>query len=66
MTEKFRQKVLHDRLVDTAKYRYIAEDEAVATENGMVYRTTIKRLPLESLDTTAAIDGWETVLTIEC
>lgn len=44
-----------ERIVDTRKYRYII-DEDIRLE-----RPLIKRLPIEDLDTTAAIDGWEVV-----
>ena len=57
MTEKFLQKVLAWGTVDTRKYRYnVREDNQ---------DLIIERLPLEYLDTTRAIDGWEEVKRIE-
>lgn len=41
---------------DTAKYRYIYKE--------FPDRAEIRKLPLSQLDTTAAIDGWETVMVI--
>lgn len=49
MTKKFIKKVQAKGIVDTKKYRYV--------ERGQY----IKRLPLDYLDTTRAIDGWEIV-----
>lgn len=53
MTKKFEKKVINQKIVDTSKYRYIYE----------VYsnRAEIKRLPINYLDMTDAINGWETV-----
>lgn len=57
MTKTFIEKVKNERVVDTRKYRYILD--------GTVDKTPcIKRLPINHLDTTAAIDGWETVATL--
>ena len=53
MTKNFEQKVTYYGSVDTRNYRYI-----YVIRNEAAY---IKRLQLELLDTTAAIDGWETV-----
>lgn len=53
MTRTFERKVINNGIIDTRNYRYIY----VA---GNIF-ACIKRLPLELLDTTAAIDGWETV-----
>ena len=47
----------NERVVDTRKYRYILDDVVGKTP-------CIKRLPKIDLDTTAAIDGWETVATL--
>lgn len=52
MTKHFFERVKNERLVDTRKYRYIVKDGK------------IMRLPVSDLDTTAAIDGWETVATL--
>lgn len=56
MTQKFIDRVLSERTVDTAKYRYIVKD--------FNDRREIQRLPITDLDTTAAIDGWDTVAVI--
>ena len=53
MTKNFEQKVIYYGSVDTRNYRYI-----YVIRNEAAY---IKRLPLDLLDTNAAIDGWETV-----
>ena len=57
MTKSFMERVKNERVVDTRKYRYALD--------GVVGKTPcIKRLPINDLDTTAAIDGWETVTTL--
>lgn len=48
---------MRELIVDTRKYRYICADCCDHSE--------IRRLPLEYLDTTAALDGWETVQIID-
>ena len=48
---------MRELIVDTRKYRYICAD--------CCDRSEIRRLPLEYLDRTAALDGWETVQIIE-
>lgn len=53
MTKNFEQKVINNGSIDTRNYRYIYVAGNISA--------CIKRLPLELLDTTAAIDGWETV-----
>ena len=55
MKKEFWERVKRERIVDTRKYRYII-DEDIRLE-----RPWITRLPIEDLDTTAAIDGWEVV-----
>ena len=55
MKKEFWERVKRERRLDTRKYRYII-DEDIRLE-----RPLIKRLPIEDLDTTAAIDGWEVV-----
>ena len=55
MKKEFWERVKRERIVDTRKYRYII-DEDIRLE-----RPLIKRLPIEDLDTTSAIDGWEVV-----
>lgn len=53
MKKEFIEKVIREGIVDTKDYRYICKGN------------TIKRLPIASLDTTTAIDGWETVYTMD-
>lgn len=55
MKKKFLERVMRERMVDTRKYRYL-----FATKNG---KAEVIRLPLEDLDTTAALNDWETVWT---
>jgi hypothetical protein len=57
MKKEFIEKVLRELIVDTKQYRYIRKDCSDAAEQWL----EIRRLPLTGLDTTAAIDGWETV-----
>ena len=61
MTKEFIGKVIRDGIVDTKTYRYIRKDVTGLTEQWM----EIRRIPLSALDTTAAIDGWETVKVIK-
>ena len=60
MTKQFMEKVLKFRMVDTRNYRYVAEECHNADEQWL----EIRRLPLELLDTTAALTEWETVAKI--
>ncbi len=53
MRKEFIEKVRRIGTVDTKKYRYIGKIEG--------NRFTVKRLPVELLDTTAAYDEWEEV-----
>ena len=53
MTKEFETRVIRLGIVDTKLYRYIYKDFDDHAE--------IQRLPLRLLDTTAAVDGWETV-----
>lgn len=55
MKKEFWERVKWKKIVDTRKYRYVLDDD-ISLE-----RLLIKRLPIEDLDTTAAIDGWEVV-----
>ena len=57
MKKEFVEKVMRELIVDTRKYRYICADCCDHSE--------IRRLPLEYLDTTAALDVWETVQIID-
>lgn len=52
MTYRFIERVIKESIVDTRKYRYIVKDG------------NIMRLPINYLDTTAVIDGWEVVYTL--
>lgn len=61
MKKDFIDRVIREGIVDTKAYRYIRKDVNNATEQWM----EIRRLPLSALDTTAAIDGWETVQVIK-
>lgn len=53
MKKEFIEKVIRLGSVDTDKYRYVAREYPDRLE--------VQRLPLSALDTTAALDGWETV-----
>lgn len=57
MKKEFLNRVLHEGVVDTRKYRYIVGESGTDI--------VVRRLPIEDLDTTEAIDGWETVCKIE-
>ena len=61
MRKELRERVLRKGIVDTRNYRYITKECRDASEQWL----EIRRLPLTSLDTTAAIDGWETVEVIK-
>lgn len=60
MTKNFEQKVIREGCVDTAKYRYIAR-ERFGVE---CIELRIYRLPIDLLDSTASIDGWELVKVV--
>jgi hypothetical protein len=53
MNKQLKDRILREGIVDTDKYRYTLKE--------LPDRTEIRRLPIEYLDTTAAIDGWEVV-----
>ena len=57
MKKDFENKIIRSGIVDTKKYRYVLR----GTINGDV----IERIPIEYLDTTMAINGWETVKVIK-
>lgn len=57
MTVDARNRVLSGEIVDTRRYRYVLK----ACGDHEKQWAEIRRIPLECLDTTAAIDGWETV-----
>ena len=53
MKKKFIEKIKRYGIVDTRRYRYVYRVDSVSA--------WIERIPIEWLDTTHAIDGWETV-----
>ncbi len=57
MKKEFIEKVIRLGSVDTDKYRYVAREYPDRLE--------VQRLPLSALDTTAALDGWETVEVVK-
>ena len=63
MKREMIEKILNDRTgsYDTAKYRYTVKE---CRDNSKQWRE-IRRLPLDKLDTTAALTDWETVAVIE-
>lgn len=56
ISKKFIDKVIENRTIDTKSYRYIVKEFADRQE--------VQRLPIHQLDTTSAIDGWETLAVI--
>lgn len=56
MKNEFIEKIIRERIVDTAKYRYVIKECGDHAE--------IQRLPIKQLDTTDAIDGWSVVKVI--
>ena len=60
MTKQFLGKILYMGSVDTRKYRYVARNVTGANEQHI----EIQRLRLSLLDTTAALDSWETVAKV--
>lgn len=61
MKKEFEKRVLNERIVDTAKYRYVVAE----CHNSSSQWFEIRRIPLDQLDTTASINGWETVKVIK-
>lgn len=61
LSKAFIERVRKEYIVDTRKYRYVTK-ECNDIEHQWL---EIRRLPISALDTTAAIDGWETVEVIE-
>jgi hypothetical protein len=57
MTQQFVDKIIREGIVDTKNYRYITKECGDHLE--------IRRLPIEKLDTTAALSEWETVKIIK-
>lgn len=60
MKKEFVERVIRERIVDTKDYRYVVEECSGFNEQWL----EIRRIKLADLDTTAAIDGWETVARI--
>lgn len=60
MTQAFIARIMQERTVDTAAYRYIVTEE----HDDRTQWAEIKRIPLDKLDTTAALTDWETVKRI--
>ena len=60
MSKTLKVRILAERIVDTKKCRYILDDDMAANKG----KAIIKRLPIALLNTTRAIDGWETVAII--
>lgn len=60
MKKEFEAKLMQERIIDIKKYRYIVTEEHDADRQW----AEIKRLPISQLDTTKAIDGWETIKRI--
>lgn len=57
MKKTIRERILNGEIVDTKKYRYVLK---VCGDHEKQW-AEIRRLPLDYLNTTAAIDGWEVV-----
>lgn len=53
---KLENELIHNFFYDTRQYRYVREIRG----NEMI----VKRLPLDKLGTTGAIDGWEEVYRV--
>jgi len=60
MTREFTERVLSERVVDTKTYRYAAKECGDDEKQWL----EIRRIRLEKLGTTAALDDWETVKVI--
>ena len=60
VSDDFLFSVLRNGTCDTRNYRYITKEITGNTWQWI----EIWRLPIRDLDTTAALDGWETVCTI--
>lgn len=57
MKQELIDRIIREAVVNTDKYRYLYETDNKGAR--------IKRLPLDMLDTTAAINGWEVVKVLE-
>ena len=53
MNTKFIDKVIREGVVDTKAYRYVYRVDKT--------RAVVERLPINQLDTTAALEPWEVV-----
>ena len=53
INKNFEKRIIREGIVDTAKYRYVVKEQA----DGLY----ILRLRKDDLDSTEAINGWETV-----
>ena len=60
MTQEFIDRIMRERIVDTRNYRYIVTEQHDAERQW----AEIKRLPLDKLDTTAALTDWVSVKRI--
>ena len=56
ITEERVREIMRNGTTDTRTYRFIAREYPDRAE--------IQRLPIRYLDTTAALDGWETVAVV--
>lgn len=63
MTKQFVEKVIRNGIVDTKKYRYTTKEVNYYSEakDAYIQELHVVRLPLDLLDTTAALTEWETV-----
>ena len=63
---QFEERVIREGIVDTDAYRYTYDvvDGYDSETRRFVNAKRIKRIALDKLDTTDAIDGWEIVKTI--
>lgn len=59
MKNSFFEKVIKEGMVDTRNYRYITTTKSDFDHQWLA----IERLPIDKLDTTAALHDWETVYT---
>lgn len=59
MTKQFRDRIIKEGSVDTRIYRYIIK------QNVQTWKYEIRRIRLDALDTTEAINGWEVIEVID-
>ena len=55
MKKSFLQKLIEERIIDTKNYRYILDTDC------RLERPLVKRIELDKLETTAAINSWEII-----